>query len=261
MDNKIRELLNHNKATIGTHLSCTWPTLWEVVGSTGQFDYCEFGSQYGAWDLHDLDNICRAAELTNLSTMIKIDRDPKEWLAQRAIAAGFQSILFADIISVEEAKECIRAVKLPPEGLNSYMGTRGVQYGGLTAYVKRLDDVVIALMIEKKPLMENLDEVLTIEGLDMIQFGPADYGLSLRTAGKPYIPADYREKVTADRDKAHQMALDAGVRPRAEAGSAEQCQYFIERGVRDFCIGWDKSMVATWCTQNGSKLREMLSIK
>jgi 2-keto-3-deoxy-L-rhamnonate aldolase RhmA len=258
MQNKIRELLKQNKSTIGTHLSSTWPTLWEVVGSTGQFDYVEFGSQYGAWDLHDLDNMCRAAELTNLSTMIKIDRNPKDWLAQKAIAAGFQAILFADFMTVEEVKDCVRAVKLPPEGVNSYMGTRGIQYDVQYNYAQRIDDIVIAIMVEKKRLMENLEDVLTIEGLDMIQFGPTDYGLSLRTPGKPYIQAEYRDRVNADRDRAHQMALDAGVRPRAEAGSAEQCQYFIERGVRDFCIGWDKSMVAAWCTQNGRKLREML---
>ncbi len=261
MRNKLRELLDQDKPTLGTHLSSTWPTLWEMVGSTGQFDYIEFGSQYGAWDLHDWDNMCRAAELTGVSTMIKIDRHPKDWLAQRAIAAGFQSILFADVISAEEAKECVRAVKLPPEGVNSFMGTRGIRYDIEYDYVSRIDDVVIALMIEKKSLMENLEDVLAIEGIDMIQFGPSDYGLSLRTPGKPYKREDYREKVTADRDKAHQKALDAGVRPRAEAGSAEDCQYFIDRGVRDFCIGWETSTIAVWCRRNGEKLREMLSKK
>lgn len=259
MQNKVRELLNQNKSTIGTHLSSTWPTLWEVIGNTAQFDYVEFGSQYGAWDLHDLDNMCRAAELTNLSTMIKIDRNPKDWLAQRAIAAGFQAILFADIVTVEEVKDCIRAVKLPPEGVNSFMGTRGRRYDEQFDYAKSIDDVVIAIMVEKKNLMMNLEDVLVIDGLDMIQFGPVDYGLSLRIPGKPYLRAEYSDIVNTDMDRAHQMALDAGVRPRAEAGSAEQCQYFMERGVRDFCIGWDASIVAAWCTQNGRKLREMLS--
>jgi len=226
------------------------------VGDTGQFDYAEFGSQYGAWDLHDLDNICRAAELTGLSTMIKIDRNPKDWLAQRAIAAGFQSILFADITSVEEARECVRAVKLPPEGVNGFMGTRGVRPDD---YVKHVDEIVIAIMVEKKSLMDNLEEALAIDGIDMVQFGPTDYGLSLRTPGKPYRQADYWERIRADQDKAYQMALDAGVRPRAECGSAEECQYHIDRGICDFCIGWDTSMVADWCKRNGKKLRGMPS--
>lgn len=256
MENKLRALLRGGQPTVGTHLSCTWPTLWEQVGRTGQFDYIEFGSQYGAWDLHDLDNLCRAAELTGLSSMIKIDRNPKDWLAQRAIAAGFQAILFADVYTAAEAQACVEAVKLPPEGYNSYMGTRGRSLDG---YVERIDDVVIALMVEKRRLMTELDAVLAVDGIDMIQFGPSDYGLSLRTPGRPYRREDHQARVTADRDRAHQMALDAGVRPRAEAGSAEQCRYYLERGVRDFCIGWDTRMVTEWCVQHGGQLRALLS--
>jgi 2-keto-3-deoxy-L-rhamnonate aldolase RhmA len=255
MENKLRQLLNQGKPTVGTHLSTAWPTMWEVVGNTGQFDYIEFGSQYGAWDLHDLDNLCRAAELTDTSTMIKIDRNPKDWIAQRAIAAGFHGILFADIMTVEEAVDCVRAVKLPPEGVNGFMGTRGIRPRD---YVQHIDDIVIAIMVEKKTLMDRLEEVLAIEGIDMIQFGAADYGLSLRTPGQPYVRADYMDQAIADRERANQMAIDAGVRPRAEARSADQCQSYIEQGIRDFCIGWGRSIVAAWCTENGAKLREML---
>jgi 2-keto-3-deoxy-L-rhamnonate aldolase RhmA len=255
MENKLRALLNENKPTLGMHMSCTWPTLWEVVGSTGQFDYIEFGSQYGAWDLHDLDNVCRAAELTNTSTMIKIDRHPKDWLAQRAIGAGFQGILFADILTVEEARECVRAVRLPPVGVNGVMGTRGVRPAD---YVQHIDDIVIAVMVEKKSLMDQLDEVLAIEGIDMIQFGGTDYGVSLRTPGKPFVRAEYMDQILADRDRANQMAIAAGVRPRAEAGTAEQCSSYLEQGIRDFCIGWDTAIMSAWCRQQGAQLREML---
>jgi 2-keto-3-deoxy-L-rhamnonate aldolase RhmA len=190
--------------------------------------------------------------------MIKIDRNPKDWIAQRAIAAGFQSILFADINTLEEAKECVRAVKLPPEGVNSLIGTRGIR---IDDYVQHIDDIVIALMIEKKTLMDDLDRVLAIDGIDMIQFGPGDYGISLRTPGKPYRREDYQHKVNADRDRAYQMAIDAGIRPRAEAGTAEQCQYYLERGVRDFCIGWDTFSMRAWYTQLGQQLREILPKK
>jgi len=57
MRNKSRELLRQDKSTLRTHLLSAWPTLWEYVGNTGAFDYIESGSQYGAWDLHDLDKI------------------------------------------------------------------------------------------------------------------------------------------------------------------------------------------------------------
>ena len=50
-------------SSIGTHLQTTWPTVVEVVGHTERFDYVEFSGEYAPYDLHGLDNFCRAAEL------------------------------------------------------------------------------------------------------------------------------------------------------------------------------------------------------
>jgi len=261
MDNRIRQLLRQGKPTMGTHLLSTWPTLWEAVGSTNQFDYVEFDSQDGAWDLYDLDNMCRAAELTKTGTMIKIDRSPKDWIAKRAIAAGFEAILFADIMTAREARECVQAVRLPPDGVNSFLGTRGIpidDHAKIDDYAKHIDDIVIAIMVEKSTLVDELEEVLAIDGIDMIQFGSVDYGLSLRTPKKPFRLADLNDKIQADFDRVNEMAISAGIRPRVETGDAESCQYFLDRGIRDFCIGWDVDTVRRWCLMHGKKLREML---
>jgi hypothetical protein len=76
---------------MGTHLQSIWPTIVEVVGHTRRFDYIEFSGEYAPYDLHGLDDFCRAAELHGLGAMIKLDQEPRTWLAQRAIGAGFQS--------------------------------------------------------------------------------------------------------------------------------------------------------------------------
>ena len=102
-DNKIRELLRADQPTIGTHVHSSWPSVTEIVGHTGMFDYVEFVSEYAPFDLHGLENICRAAELHGLSSMIKVDQAPRSFLAQRAIGAGFQSVLFADCRTVADA--------------------------------------------------------------------------------------------------------------------------------------------------------------
>ena len=52
------------------------------------FDYIEFVAEYAPFDLYALENVCRAAELHGLSTMIKIDQEPRRFLAQRAVGAG-----------------------------------------------------------------------------------------------------------------------------------------------------------------------------
>ena len=44
--NKLRELLQAGRPTLGTHLHSSWPSVVEVVGHTGMFDYVEFVSEY-----------------------------------------------------------------------------------------------------------------------------------------------------------------------------------------------------------------------
>src|SRR5208337_1784700 len=161
----------------------------------------------------------------------------------------------------EEAKQCVQAVKIAPEGTISAAITRGT-YADVDDWVKRTDDVVIAIMIERKTLMDNLEEVLGIDGLDMIDFGPLDYGLSLRTPGKKLKhtlnQSELKEKIETDRDKANRMAIDAGIRPRAETDAVDELQYFLERGIRDFCIGSDVRIIQEWCEKNGKRMREVV---
>ena len=108
--NKLRELLRANKPTLATHIHTTWPSVIEAIGHTGLYDYVEFVGEYGPYDLHDLDNMCRAADLYNMSMMLKVDQEPRGFLAQRAIGSGFHSILFADCRSAADVRECVRIV-------------------------------------------------------------------------------------------------------------------------------------------------------
>jgi hypothetical protein len=53
----------------------SWPAVVEFVGESGAFDYVEFVAEYAPFDLTGLDNFCRSAELSNLSSMIKVDQE------------------------------------------------------------------------------------------------------------------------------------------------------------------------------------------
>ena len=256
--NILREKLRKGEPTIGTHIHAVWTGVTELIGYSGVFDYVEFTSTYAPYDLHDLDNIARAAELTGMSTMIKIDQEPRVYLAERAIAAGFHSVLFADIRTVEDAENAVKAVRSEPKGINGIGLYRSVGYVFSTVsipeFVKACDDVVIALMIEKKSAVENLEEILSVDGIDMVQFGPADYSLSIGHPGELNHP-----KVREAELKTIKTALRMGVTPRAEIESPEEAERYIELGVRDFCIGTDMSILYNWCRENGGELRRILS--
>src|SRR5215813_1275414 len=109
--NRLRELLTAGKPTLGTHLLSSWPTLVELVGSAGNYDYIEFTAEYAPFHMHDLDNLGRALELKNLGGMIKIEQTQYTHQAMRAIGSGFQSVLFADVRTLEDARVAVDAVR------------------------------------------------------------------------------------------------------------------------------------------------------
>jgi 4-hydroxy-2-oxoheptanedioate aldolase len=227
----------------------------EIVGHTGLFDYIEFVAEYAPYDLHDLDNLCRAAELHGLSTMIKVDQANRTFVAQRAVGSGFQSVLFADCRSVEDARECLRAVRPDTPQDGGYFGaaTRRMaymSYGGGPEYVQALREIVVVLMIEKQAAVEQLDEILALPGIDMIQWGGVDYSMSIGQPGARQTP-----EIKAVEHKVIETALKRGVPPRAEISSLDQAQYYFDLGVRHFCLGTDITILYNWLKTNGESLR------
>ena len=102
--NKLREKLNAGVSSLGTHVHATWPSVVELVGHTGEYDYVEFVGEYAPFDLHDLDNLARAAELYEMGSMIKVDAENRAYVAQRAVGSGFGSVLFADVRDADDAR-------------------------------------------------------------------------------------------------------------------------------------------------------------
>src|SRR5919202_683168 len=190
-NNRLRELLREDKPSLGTHLLSTWPTITELVGQTGLWDYIEFVAEYAPWTMHDLDNLGRAIELfPDFTGMIKVEQDTRGHLAMRAIGAGIQNLLFADVRTPAEALQCVRAVRAEHPSHNGLHGVgmrrdvRTVLHGGSPEFVEALADSVIVLMIEKKQAVENFEAILDVKGIDMVQFGPSDYSMSIGMPGQ-----------------------------------------------------------------------------
>jgi 4-hydroxy-2-oxoheptanedioate aldolase len=127
-------------------------------------------------------------------------------------------------------------------------------YGGGPEYVQALRDIVVVLMIEKKSAIDRLEGVLSVGGIDMIQWGPADYSMSIGRPGAWNDP-----EVRAAERRIIETALNMGIPPRAEIGSVDQAKYYLDLGVRHFSIGTDLSILYGWLKQNGESLRKAIS--
>ncbi len=257
--NRLRALLTDGQPSLGTHLLSSWPTLVELIGDAGNYDYVEFTAEYAPFHMHDLDNLGRALELKNLGGMIKIEQTQWTHQAMRAIGSGFQSVLFADLRTVADAEACVAAVRAETPGSGGRLGVGmrrdvgTVREGGSPAYVAALDEVVIAVMVEKRECVEDLDAILSVKGLDMVQFGASDYSMSLGLTGQRNHP----DVIKAER-RTIETALKMGLHPRVELGDIKQAAPYLEMGVKHFCIGWDVRILHEWWRINGEDMRALL---
>lgn len=258
--NRLRELLNADQPSLGTHIHISYPGIVELIGHSGMFDYVEFLGEYAPYDLYALENLGRAVDLfPHMSAMMKIEQEPRTYLAIRAIGAGIQNVLFADPRTVEDVRECVRAVRAESpqtggiHGVGMRRDVRYVMEAGTPAFVQSLEDAVVALMIEKKSAVENLESLLSVKGVDMVQFGPADYSMSIGLPGQTNHP-----QVREAERYVIETALKMGIAPRAEIAHPDTARRYLDMGVKHFCMGWDVSILFNWYKQNGKAMLNLL---
>ena len=257
-ENKMRKMLDGGLPTLGTRVWNTWPFITEAVGDSKNFDYIEFVAEYAPYTQVELENIVRAAELHDMGSMIKVDFQNRGYVAQKALASGFQSVLFTDHKTADEVRETIHMISadVGNDGRFGYPCRRWIGYQPFCSpkeHIARLDDIVIAFMIEKQDAMDNIEEICSVPGVDMVQFGPFDFSMN-----NGQNPDEYKKQVDDAEKKMIETALKHGVHPRCEIyGPAETAQPYIDLGVKHFSFG-DEIMtgVLPW-VRSGRKMREL----
>ena len=87
----------------------------------------------------------------------------------------------------------------------------------------------------------------------MVQFGGADYAMSIGLAGQFGHP-----RVLEAERHVIETALRMGVPPRAEIFRPTDAHRYLDTGVKHFCIGTDVSILFAWFKENGRAMRELL---
>jgi 2-keto-3-deoxy-L-rhamnonate aldolase RhmA len=260
MPNTLRQKLAAGEPTVGTHYLSADPDLPEIIGDTGLFDYAEFAAEYSTFDMQLLYHMARAGQCAGLPLMIKLDQESQGFWAQAALGAGFKAVLFTDIRTAEDVAACQRVIRADTPDGGGVMGVKlrrpllsGYHPEG---YLADLAAIVFVIMIEKALAVENLDEVLEAarqQGVDMTQWGPADFGLSRGTPGLMHTP-----EIRPFEELVIKKSIEYGVPPRIEIAEVEQAKRYIDLGVRHFCIGWDRYIYRTALGRIGEGMRKLV---
>ena len=184
--NNLKEALKEGKNIFGPFMKFTDPAAVEIMGLAG-FDFVIIDAEHGPISIQSAQNMIRAAETANITPIIRVANND-EALILRALDIGAQGIEIPQINSKSQAIKAVRSVKYAPQGERGVCRyVRAANYSSMDKfeYFKSANnETMIIAHIEGVEGINNLDEILSVPGIDVIFIGPYDLSQSLGVPGQ-----------------------------------------------------------------------------
>lgn len=180
---KLKEKLRKNDPTIGSWITLASPSVAEIMGRAG-FDWLTVDMEHSAITMRDAQQLIQVIGSAGCVPLVRVgDNDPN--LIKRVMDAGAGGVIVPMVNSREDAQRAVSAVKYPPEGTRGVGLARAQDYGfGFEKYKDWLkEESVVIVQIEHIDAVNNLEEILKVEGVDGFIVGPYDLSGSLGRPG------------------------------------------------------------------------------
>lgn len=233
--NNVITKMNAGQTAYGCGFSFASPTLIELAGRAG-FDFVSFDSEHGPFTIDILDDLCRFADMAGLTPMARVpDIEPPTIL--RFLDRGIMGITGPHIVNGERARKLADACRYVPRGIRSYGSGRGAYFSdfpqgvsGADYMARANDNILVIAQLEDIEVLDNLDDILAVEGIDLFASGAQDIAQSMGLPGQPNHPRvqEFERQV---RDAVHaagrRMADDAMASMRADHVFLDGARAFI----------------------------------
>lgn len=227
--NRMKEKLRAGEPVYGVSVMIPSPQIVEMVGAAG-FDWVLFDCEHGTLTLESVELMAMAAEACGITAIARpVTRSPEHIL--QVLDRGVMGVQVPHVNTAEDARQVVAAVKFHPLGQRGLAaGTRAAVYdshGTLADYAKAANDAtLIAIQLEERAAIDNIDELLKVDHIDVFFIGPSDLSQSMGHPGNPKAPA-----VAEAINGSFRKMVAAGRTPGTPA-TAENVREVLDQGVR-----------------------------
>jgi 4-hydroxy-2-oxoheptanedioate aldolase len=238
-ENRLRTLWKNDQAAVNGWLAFPNSFSAEVMAHQG-WDTLTIDLQHGVIDYQAMVGMLQAISTTATVPIVRVP-----WLEpgalMKALDAGAYAVICPMVNTREDAQKLIAWTNYAPKGTRSFGPVRAALYGGADYATQANDTVVRFAMIETAQALDNLDAILSVEGLDAIYIGPSD--LSLALGCKPVFddvdpPVAQAIAHILERAQAH------GVKAGVHNGRPDVARARIEMGFRFVTVSSDARILA-----------------
>jgi 4-hydroxy-2-oxoheptanedioate aldolase len=176
-ENRLRNLWLQDKTAVNGWLAVPNSFSAETMAHQG-WDTLTIDMQHGVVDYQAMVHMLQAISTTDTVPVVRVP-----WLEpgviMKTLDAGAYALICPMVNTREDAQKLVAWTNYAPRGARSFGPVRATLYGGAD-YAKHANDTIVRFaMIETAQALDNLDAILTVEGLDAVYIGPSDLSLSL----------------------------------------------------------------------------------
>ena len=238
-ENRLRTLWAADQAAVNGWLAVPNSFSAEVMAHQG-WDTLTIDMQHGVIDYAQMVGMLQAISTTPTVPVVRVP-----WLEpgiiMKALDAGAYGVICPMVNTREEAQRLVAYTHYAPMGSRSFGPVRATLYGGADYPTEANKTIVAFAMIETAQALDNLDAILSVEGLDAIYIGPSD--LSLALGCKPVFD-DVDPKVAQAIDHIVARARAHGVQAGVHNGRPDVARARIAKGFRFVTVSSDARMLA-----------------
>ena len=177
-----KEIQHHS--IVGTFIGLREPRVATIAATAG-FDTVVIDMEHGSFNIETVENIINAAHASDIFAIVRLSGVFGRGI-QSVLEAGADGIIVPMIENKEQLQYLIKQAKYPPLGKRGFHPfTPATEFGRIppSDVINHANDkILIAAQIETKKGLENVEEIASVEGLDMLFFGPGDFSVSTGVA-------------------------------------------------------------------------------
>ncbi len=254
MKNRTKQLLKEGKHTCGLWLILGSDMVAEAMAQVG-FDWLCIDTEHGAGDFQETRAQLQSIATSSTTPIVRPAVNDFTMI-KKALDIGAHGLIVPWVNTKEEAEAVVQACKYPPDGLRGYAGgIRADRFGADTDYLHTAnEELLIAIQIETREAVQNIEEIVQVPGIDVIFIGPWDLSFSL---GCPldFDHPDHR----AAMQRIETAAKAAGKVLGTVTGDLNDLATYYERGYQFVAIGLDTGLLINAAKSQLHNVRDVLN--
>ena len=231
--NRVVENAEAGRMSYGFNITFPSASAMEIMALAG-FEFVSFDAEHGPFTPDTLDDLCRVADGLGLTPMARVP-DIEDSTILRFLDRGIMGILGPHVSTREKAERLARACRFAPRGTRSMGSGRGAYHGDYPSTLEYMEhanaNVIVMAQLEDVGVLDDLNGILAVEGIDYYSSGPQDIAQSMGLPGQPEHPKVLEFEATV-RDAVHaagkKMADDVMVSARTANLLLNASRAFLE---------------------------------